>query len=281
MRTYSEVELRGALSMEHETWLRLSVFFGVFFIMALWEMIAPRRTLCYGKKRWFANLGIVILNSFVARLLLPMGAVGAALWAETHEIGLLPLVHLSDALIIFIAIVLLDFIIYAQHVMFHRIPILWRLHQVHHADRDIDVTTGLRFHPIEIVISMLIKITAVVALGVPVLAVIIFEIILNAMAMFNHSNVRFPKVLDSMVRLLLVTPDMHRVHHSIIVKETNSNYGFNLSLWDRIFGTYRAQPEKGHDDVIIGLPEYQDKPTHQLGWMLKLPFAKKVLKPQD
>jgi len=258
--------------MEHETWLRLSVFFGVFFIMALWEIIAPRRSLAYGKKRWFANLSIVILNSFVARLLLPMGAVGAALWAEQHTFGLLTFLPISDVFIIIIAIILLDFIIYSQHVLFHRLPILWRLHQVHHADRDIDVTTGLRFHPIEILISMLIKISAVLLLGVPVVAVIVFEVILNAMAMFNHSNVRLPKALDSLIRLLLITPDVHRVHHSMIYHETNSNYGFNLSIWDRLCGTYRAQPEHGHDGVTIGLPEYQTEPTHQLGWMLKLPF---------
>jgi len=262
--------------MEHETWLRLSVFFGIFFIMALWEMIAPRRTLSYGKKRWVANLGIVILNSFVARIVLPMGAVGAALWADSHGVGLLPLFHLSDVFLVFIAVILLDFIIYAQHVMFHRIPILWRLHQVHHADRDIDVTTGLRFHPIEIIISMLIKITAVLLLGVPVVAVIIFEIILNAMAMFNHSNVRLPQIMDRLIRLLLVTPDVHRVHHSIIYDETNSNYGFNLSVWDRLCRTYKAQPELGHDKAIIGLPEYQHEPTHQLSWMLRLPFQSKI-----
>ncbi len=261
--------------MEHETWLRLSVFFGVFFIMAVWEIMAPKRPLSYGKQRWAANLGIVILNSFVARLLLPMGAVGAALWAETHAFGILPLFHFSGMFSVFIAIILLDFIIYAQHVMFHRVPILWRLHQVHHADRDIDVTTGLRFHPIEIILSMLIKISAVVLLGVPVVAVIIFEIILNAMAMFNHSNVRLPKALDSLIRLLLVTPDVHRVHHSVIYAETNSNYGFNLSTWDRLCGTYRAQPELGHDKVVIGLPDLQQAPTHQLGWMLRLPFQPK------
>ena len=262
--------------MEHETWLRLSVFFGIFFIMALWEIIAPRRSLSFGKKRWFANLGIVVLNSFVARLVLPMGAVGAALWAETHAFGLLALFHFSDVFIIFIAIILLDFIIYAQHVMFHRIPILWRLHQVHHADRDIDVTTGLRFHPIEIIISMLIKMAAVVLLGVPVVAVIIFEVILNAMAMFNHSNVRLPKAIDALIRLLLVTPDVHRVHHSIIYNETNSNYGFNLSVWDRFCGTYKAQPDLGHDKVVIGLPDLQQAPTHQLFWMLRLPFTSKT-----
>ncbi|MDQ6968639.1 MAG: sterol desaturase family protein, partial [Mariprofundaceae bacterium] len=195
--------------MEHETWLRLGVFFGVFFIMALWEVMAPKRPLKFGKKRWTANLGIVVLDSLIARVILPGGAVAAAIWAESNHIGLLPLLHLSDVMLILVAITVMDFIIYAQHVMFHTVPILWRLHQVHHADRDIDVTTGLRFHPVEILISMLIKIIAVVALGVPVIAVVIFEVILNGMAMFNHSNVRLPKAMDSLMRLLLVTPDVH------------------------------------------------------------------------
>jgi len=252
--------------------VRLSVFFGVLVVMAVWQALSPRKVLTQGYKRWPANLGLIVIDSLVARVLLPAGAVGAAIWAEQHGVGVLPALGFSDGVTIALAVIVLDLIIYLQHVLFHAAPMLWRLHQVHHADRDIDVTTGLRFHPIEIVISMLIKITAVAALGVPVLAVVIFEIILNAMAMFNHSNIRFPKVLDSVVRLLLVTPDMHRVHHSIIVRETNSNYGFNLSVWDRLFGTYRAQPDKGHDGVTIGLPEYQNQPTHQLGWMLKLPF---------
>jgi len=267
--------------VNEESLVRLSVFIGVLVVMALWQVLAPKKELIQGYKRWPANLGLIVVDSIVARVLLPAGSVGAAAWAAQHGVGVLPALGLSPWVSIVLAVIVLDLIIYLQHVLFHAAPTLWRLHQVHHADRDIDVTTGLRFHPIEIVISMLIKITAVVAFGVPVLAVVIFEIILNAMAMFNHSNIRFPKVLDSMVRLLFVTPDMHRVHHSIIVRETNSNYGFNLSLWDRIFGTYRAQPELGHDGVVIGLPEYQDKPTHQLGWMLKLPFAKKIYLKED
>jgi len=262
--------------MEHETWLRLAAFIGVFCVMALWEIIAPRRRLRYGKSRWPANLGIVILDSLLARVVLPGGAVAAAIWAESNNIGLLPLLHLPDIMLILIAIIVMDFIIYAQHVLFHFVPVLWRLHQVHHADRDIDITTGLRFHPVEILISMLIKIAAVVALGAPVIAVIIFEVILNAMAMFNHSNVRLPKALDAIIRLLLITPDVHRVHHSIIYQETNSNYGFNLSIWDKLCGTYRAQPELGHDKVVIGLPDLQHAPTHHLFWMLRLPFIGKI-----
>ena len=260
--------------MEHESWVRMAVFFGVFFMMAVWEVLAPKRELGYGKKRWPANVAIVVLDSLVVRLALPMGAVGAALWADEHQLGFLPMLGLSDIWMVVAGVILLDFVVYTQHILFHRVPLLWRLHQVHHADRDIDVTTGLRFHPIEILISMGIKISAVVMLGVPVLAVVLFEIILNGMAMFNHSNVRLPRWLDSTIRLLWVTPDVHRVHHSIIVHETNSNYGFNLVIWDKLFGTYRAQPEKGHDDMVIGLPNLQEAPTQNFMWMLRLPFQK-------
>jgi len=261
--------------MEHESTLRLSVFFGVFLLMALLEVLATKKKLRFGRSRWTANLGLVVLNTVVARLLFPAGAVGAALWAQNHDIGLLPMLQLNDVWTVLLAVLMLDGAIYAQHVLFHRSPILWRMHQVHHADRDIDVTTGLRFHPLEIVLSMLIKIMVVVTLGAPVLAVIVFEMILNGMAMFNHANVRLPKAMDALLRLLLVTPDVHRIHHSVLVHETNSNYGFNLSLWDRCFKTYRAQPEAGHDDMTIGLPEYQQQPTHDLFWMLRLPLKRK------
>jgi len=262
--------------MSDETWVRLSVFAGVLAVMALWEWLAPRRLLVQGRKRWPANLGIVVLDSAVAwvvlRLVLPAGAVGAALWAETHHVGLLSMLSLADIAVVVLGVILLDLVIYGQHVLFHAVPLLWRLHMVHHADRDIDVTTGLRFHPIEILISIGIKIGAVILLGVPVIAVVLFEVILNGMAMFNHANARLPLRLDALLRLLFVTPDMHRVHHSVLRHETNSNYGFNLSVWDRLFGTYRTQPEQGHDDMTIGLEQFQQQPTHRLFWMLRLPF---------
>jgi len=258
--------------MEHESTLRLTVFIGMLLGMAALEAIFPKKRLRFGYKRWGANLGLVALNTLVVRLLLPAGAVGAALWAENHQFGLLPMLALPSVYVVLFAALLLDGVIYGQHVLFHRVPWLWRLHQVHHADRDIDVTTGLRFHPVEIMLSMLIKISVVVTLGAPVLAVILFEIILNGMAMFNHANVKLPKALDGLLRLVFITPDVHRIHHSVFVHETNSNYGFNISVWDRLFGTYRAQPDAGHDDMIIGLPEYQQEPTHDLPWMLKTPF---------
>ncbi|MDQ6970557.1 MAG: sterol desaturase family protein [Mariprofundus sp.] len=262
--------------------LRLIIFLTVLLLMAWLEWIAPRRVLRFGYKRWPANLGIVVLDALMVRIVLPAGAVGAALWAQELNFGLFHWLagfdglNLPGALIVFIAVVLLDLAIYAQHVLFHALPILWRLHLVHHADRDIDVTTGLRFHPIEILLSMIIKITLVMLLGAPVLAVIIFEVVLNAMAMFNHANVALPLKLDGWLRWLLITPDVHRIHHSIHRHETNSNYGFNLSVWDRLFGTYRAQPQDGHDDMVIGLQHLQDEPTHKLAFMLRLPFGSHI-----
>jgi len=253
--------------------LRLIVFFTVLFVMASAEFLFPRRALVTGYKRWPANLAIIALDVLLVRLLLPAGAIGAAWWAGEYGFGLLNWLQWHDAVAMIIAVVALDLAVYGQHLLFHAVPILWRLHMVHHADREIDVSTGLRFHPIEIMLSMLIKISIVIALGVPVLAVLIFEMILNAMAMFNHANVRLPLKLDAIFRLLVITPDVHRIHHSIIKAETNSNYGFNLSLWDRLFGTYRAQPQLGHDDMVIGLEHLQDAPTDHIGFMLRLPFS--------
>jgi len=259
--------------MNHEAIVRFSVFFGILIMMAFWQAIAPRRSLKFGYRRWPANLGIVLLDAVVVRLLMPAGAVGIAAWAEHSHFGLLHWLNVSYVWAVIASVIMLDGIIYAQHVLFHAIPVLWRLHMVHHADQDIDVTTGLRFHPIEIVLSMLIKMAVVALLGTSVLAVILFEIILNGMAMFNHANARLPLRFDALLRLMLVTPDMHRVHHSIIRKETNSNFGFNLSVWDRIFGTYQAQPREGHDGITIGLTQYQSEKSGGLGWMLALPFT--------
>ncbi len=255
------------------TTIRFSIFFLVLLIMIAAEAFAPRRPLNLGRARWPANLGIVVINVLLVRMLLPGGAIAAALWADAHGFGLFNRLSWSDSVEIIAAVILLDLVIYGQHVLFHAMPVLWRLHMVHHADRDIDVTTGLRFHPIEIILSMLIKITVVALLGAPVLAVIIFEIVLNGMAMFNHANVRLPGKVDNLLRLVVITPDVHRVHHSIIKPETNSNYGFNLSVWDRLFGTYRAQPEYGHTNMTIGLEHLQTAPTHKLGFMLRLPFS--------
>ncbi|MDT8377182.1 MAG: sterol desaturase family protein [Mariprofundaceae bacterium] len=259
--------------MNDEAWIRLCLFAGVLAIMAVWELLAPKRRLKQGYRRWPGNLGIVAVDSVLVRLVFPAGAIGAALWATEHGWGLLNLVALPDGVAIIIAVVLLDLAIYLQHLLVHAVPLLWRLHMVHHADLDIDVTTGLRFHPFEILLSMAIKIGVVVLFGAPALAVLLFELILNAMAMFNHSNVRLPQTVDAVVRCLLVTPDMHRVHHSVIRRETNSNFGFNLSVWDRLFGTYTARPQLGHRNMLIGLEQFQDMPAHRLAWMLRLPFT--------
>ena len=263
--------------MEWELITRLSFFFGVFAIVAYWETRRPRRQLTQPKiTRWFANLGIVAINTVVLRLLFPMAAVGMALLATTNDWGLLNNYSIPYFLAVIIGVIALDFIIYLQHVMFHAVPLLWRLHMVHHADLDYDVTTGLRFHPIEIVLSMLLKLSAIAVLGPPAVAVLIFEILLNATAMFNHGNLRLPPRVDRILRRFIVTPDMHRVHHSDIKRETNSNYGFNLSWWDRLFGTYRAQPELGHTGMTIGLKQFRDPARLTLGRLLLLPFQGRV-----
>jgi sterol desaturase/sphingolipid hydroxylase (fatty acid hydroxylase superfamily) len=264
--------------LNHEPQVRLSCFFGVLGLMALWELAAPRRALTASKAlRWASNLSLVVLNSVLLRLLFPAAAMGMALLAAERHWGLLNNVSLPAGLEILAAVVALDFAIYLQHVMFHAVPALWRLHRVHHADLDFDVTTGARFHPIEIVLSMLIKFAVIAVLGPAPLAVLIFEVLLNATAMFNHSNVRIPVRLDRALRWLVVTPDMHRVHHSIEDHETNSNFGFNLPLWDRLFGTYKDQPDAGHDGMTIGIRDLRaPRLAAALPGMLWLPFVGKV-----
>jgi sterol desaturase/sphingolipid hydroxylase (fatty acid hydroxylase superfamily) len=259
----------------HEATIRLGFFFGVFALMAAWELRAPRRALTLARsQRWLGNLGLVALNTVLLRLVFPAAAVGMAAFASARGWGLLNAVDIPHLLAVTIAVVALDFVIWLQHVMFHAIPALWRLHRVHHADLDYDLTTGARFHPVEILLSMLVKFAAIAALGPPVLAVILFEVILNAMAMFNHANVCLPPRLDRILRWLVVTPDMHRVHHSVEDDETNSNFGFSLSWWDRLLGTYRDQPRAGHEGMIIGIRGFRDpRVVDRLPGMLALPFA--------
>ncbi len=264
--------------LEHELAVRLGFFIGVFVLMAAWELAAPRRVLSVPKlARWVNNLALVALNTVVLRLLFPAAAVGVALFAAREGWGLFNYLDAPGWLALLLSVLVLDFAIYLQHVMFHAIPLLWRLHRVHHADLDIDVTTGARFHPIEIVLSMLIKFAVIAVLGPPVAAVVIFEVLLNATAMFNHSNVRLPLAVDRVLRTLIVTPDMHRVHHSVEDFETNSNFGFNLSLWDRLFGTYRAQPIAGHEGMTIGIRTFRDpRLCARLPGMLRIPFIGRV-----
>jgi sterol desaturase/sphingolipid hydroxylase (fatty acid hydroxylase superfamily) len=263
---------------EVETVIRLSCFAGVLILMALWEILAPRRRLTAGKPwRWASNLGLVALDNLAVRFLVPLAAVGTAMVARQRGWGLFNNVALPDWLAAALSVVALDFAIYLQHVMFHAVPLLWRLHMVHHADLDIDVTTGVRFHVLEILISMGIKMAAVVLLGAPVLGVLIFEVLLNATSMFSHGNARMPAWLDCILRLFVVTPDMHRVHHSIHPNETNSNFGFNSPWWDYLFGTYKDQPADGHEGMTIGLEQFRDeRRADRLHWMLLLPFVGRI-----
>ena len=256
-----------------ETFVRLGFFAAIFFIVAFGEKIAPRRILLKSKfKRWISNLGMQIIDVAVLRLIFPAFPVGVAVICAQRGWGLLNYCQITPLLALIIGVLALDFIIYLQHRMFHFVPVFWRVHMVHHTDQDIDVTTALRFHPLEIILSLLIKFAAVAAIGAPPLSVLIFEIILNGASMFNHGNIRIPLPFDRIIRTALVTPDMHRVHHSVVVRETNSNYGFSFSWWDRLFGTYIAQPQEGHDKMKIGLNGYHDDRSLKLSTLLTMPF---------
>lgn len=253
--------------------VRVTAFFSWLLILALGEIAVPRRALKESKgRRWFGNLGILVVDIVAARVILPTTAIGVAAWAETERVGIFHHLDLSPTFIFVASIVLLDFIIWAQHVMFHAVPMLWRLHLTHHADHDFDVTTGFRFHPIEIIISLLIKFAAISLIGPPVAAVLAFELALNLLPMFNHSNIRLPGWLDGVLRLFVVTPDVHRIHHSELPNETNSNFGFNIPWWDRLFGTYIAQPRQGHTEMKIGLENLPSPETGTLLWQLTAPF---------
>lgn len=255
--------------------IRIVCFAGVFTAMAVWELLVPRRTLATGRPlRWASNLGLVVINSLLLRLVAPLGVVGVALLAETSGWGLFQNVSAPYWAAVLLSIVLLDLAVYVQHVVFHAVPLFWRLHMVHHADLDFDVTTGLRFHTLEILLSLGIKAVVVALLGAPAVAVLVFEVLLNATSMFNHSNIRMPLWLDRVLRWFVVTPDMHRVHHSIHSPETNSNFGFSLPWWDQLLGTYRDQPADGHSAMGIGLAQFRDeRQAERLHRMLLLPFT--------
>jgi sterol desaturase/sphingolipid hydroxylase (fatty acid hydroxylase superfamily) len=261
--------------IDNEIYLRLGFFFAIFISMALWELTAPRRILTTSKgNRWIVNLSITIINAFVVRLIFPIAAIGIAITAQENGWGISNILGLNHWLFGITAILILDLVIYLQHVAFHHIPIFWRLHMVHHTDLDIDVTTGARFHPVEILLSMSIKILMIVIIGVPAYSVLAFEILLNGTSMFNHSNIFISPKIDKVLRLLVVTPDMHRVHHSVIIRETNSNFGFNFPWWDRIFGTYKEQPTAGHKDMKIGLANFRDSKRLTLAYILTLPVLR-------
>jgi sterol desaturase/sphingolipid hydroxylase (fatty acid hydroxylase superfamily) len=257
----------------NELLIRLAAFAGIFAVMAAWEILAPRRDQKLGRRtRWSGNIGIVIVDAVLVRLVFPITAVGLALVAEARGWGLFYALDLPTWVSVPLAVMALDLAIYLQHVLFHAVPTLWRLHRMHHADLELDVTTGTRFHPIEIILSMGIKLGAVAAMGVPAVAVLAFEVLLNATSIFNHSNVRIPAWVDRGLRWIVVTPDMHRVHHSILAPETNSNFGFNLPWWDRLFGTYRDQPSAGHLGMTIGIEQFREPAEQRLGCMLTQPF---------
>ncbi len=260
--------------LAYEPAIRLGFFVGIFSLVALWELVAPRRALTVSKAlRWTSNLGLVVLNTVLLRLMFPLAAVGVAAFSVANGWGVLNHFKVPFWVAVPLAVIAMDFVIWLQHVMVHAVPALWRLHRVHHADLDYDLTTGARFHPIEIVLSMLIKFAAITVLGPPVVAVVIFEVLLNATAMFNHGNIRLPVAVDRVLRWFVVTPDMHRVHHSVEDDETNSNFGFNLPWWDRLLGTYRDQPRAGQVGMTIGIHGHTDpREVDRLDGMLLLPF---------
>ena len=251
---------------------RLAVFLGMLLLMVVWEIAAPRRRQEIPRLlRWTNNIGIVVIDTILVRLAFPVVAVGLAIISQERGWGFFNIFELPGPLVFIVSLLALDLAIYLQHVMFHAVPALWRLHRMHHADLEFDVTTGLRFHPGEILLSMGIKLAVVAALGPPAVVVLLFEILLNASSMFNHSNIKIPQSIDGVLRLLVVTPDMHRVHHSVDPKETNSNYGFNVPWWDRLLGTYRAQPAKGHKGMDIGIEQFRTRRDLWLDSMLTQP----------
>ncbi len=260
------------LLLKNEPFIRMAIFLGVLVTMAIWEVAAPRRRREIPRLlRWSNNLALVVVDTILVRLTFPIVAVGLSLLAEQRGWGFFNIFAVPGWLAVLASVIVLDLVIYLQHVMFHAVPALWRLHRMHHADLEFDVTTGLRFHPVEILLSMGLKLAIVAALGPPAIAMLIFEVLLNATAMFNHSNVRIPLKLDQMLRWMVVTPDMHRVHHSIRPAETNSNFGFNLPWWDRLLGTYRPQPKEGHDAMTIGIEQFRDRRDLWLDRMLIQP----------
>ncbi len=265
------------LALEHETGIRVAGFLAVLVLMALLELVSPRRRRELPRLiRWTNNLMLVVIDSILLRLIFPIAAMGFAVWCQGNGWGLFNHWEIPAWIAVILSLLVLDLAIYLQHVMFHAVPALWRLHRVHHADIEFDVTTALRFHPIEVILSMIVKIATVAVLGPPAIAVLAFEVLLNASAMFNHSNLRIPPRLDAALRLMVVTPDMHRVHHSIHVPETNSNFGFNLSWWDMLLGTYRPQPRDGHDGMTVGLREFRAPRDLWLDRLLMQPFRGKA-----
>ncbi|MBX2847830.1 MAG: sterol desaturase family protein [Acidiferrobacterales bacterium] len=257
----------------NEANLRLGFFVGVFALLAIIEFVTPRRAQTVSKSfRWLNNIGVSVVNTLVLRFTLPVLATGMALLAHDHSFGIFNWISLPFWLACLLSFLIMDFAIYLQHRLFHAVPIFWRLHRMHHTDLEFDVTTAVRFHPVEILISMLIKLIIVALIGAPAVSILIFEIVLNGSAMFNHSNIKLPSWLDKNLRLILVTPDMHRVHHSVHQPETDSNFGFNLPWWDRLCGTYIDQPRDGHTNMQIGIEKFRDSNDTRLDKLLLQPL---------
>ena len=265
------------LFFEYESYIRLGSFLGIFALLTIWEISSPKRELLQLRYfRWFSNIGLIVISSILVRFIIPTAAVGIALHVEQEQLGFLNLYELPFIVQFVFAFVLMDLAIYFQHVMFHALPLFWRFHRVHHSDLDCDITTGLRFHPFEMIISIIFKFLIIASIGAPVLAVVFFEIILNAASMFTHSNIKIPSTIERMVRWFFVTPDMHRIHHSIEENETNSNFGFFISIWDRLLGTYIQEPEQGHVNMQIGLQKFREPKWQNLRWLIYLPFVDKI-----
>ena len=253
--------------------LRIFFFLGVFAFLSLLEFFLPRRELEESKKkRWFSNLSLIFIGNICVKLFLPITVIEFSLWVQSHDLGFLNFLAVPQFFTFVLGLLFLDLAIYVQHVIFHKVNFLWKIHRVHHVDKDIDVTTGLRFHPLEIILSLFIKISVVFLLGISPFTIFVFEIILNTTSMFNHSNLSLPLYLDKILRFFVVTPDMHRVHHSVYLKETDSNFGFNLPWWDYLFNTYVSQPKDGHRKMKIGMKHFRSKKYISLLVLLLLPF---------
>jgi len=265
------------LLFQYESYIRLGAFLGLFILLMAWEIVSPKRKLLQLRRfRWFSNIGLIVTSSILIRFIIPTAAVGIAFQVEQDNLGFLNRLDLSAASQFIIAFILMDLAIYFQHVMFHALPMFWRFHRVHHSDLDCDISTGLRFHPFEMIISILFKFIVIVSIGAPVIAVICFEIILNAASMFTHSNIKLPSNLEKLVRWIVVTPDMHRIHHSVNENETNSNFGFFISVWDRLFATYINEPKEGQQNMEIGLHGFRQAKWQNLRWLIYLPFVSSI-----
>ena len=260
-----------------DTILRLTFFLSILFILIIAEIFLPKKNRIHKRKdRWITNGLITLINTAsvnIVHIAIPLIAIVAAIDVSNGKMGLFNIINFPIWIEIILTVIILDFIIWGQHLLSHKIPFVWRFHRMHHTDRDLDVTTAVRFHPFEIIFSMFIKITSIYILGASAIAVIIFEIMLNGMAMFNHANLRIPFRIENVLRKFIVTPDLHRIHHSIYIDEHNKNFGFSLSIWDKIFKCYLDQPRDGHKDMKLGLKWQNDKPT-KLGWSLWIPFKK-------